>query len=259
MQPPVILENACYTTDNGFSPVSGELIILPQAPSEEVPVHFELEDQIATALANRFELGEQAIREESASVAMMVAKNNLLPKLDLVGTLDVQGPGTDFSHAFRNMGNSDFMGASIGFNFEWPLGNREARSIYRRAVLQRLQAMEQYQLLIAQVTSDVKQAWREVETTWNEIGARRLARFAAKDALQALEDRREAGGAGSYDPANVQLILDAQERYGDAERQEALAVASYYVAIARLERSKGTLLKYDNVVMQEDQFRENDR
>jgi outer membrane protein len=240
-------------------PVAGEVVILPEAPSAEIPVHFDLQDQIATALANRFELGEQVIRQESASLAMMVAKNNLLPKLDLVGTLDVQGPGKDFSHSFQNQGRSDYLGASIGFNFEWPLGNREARAIYRRAVLQRLQAMEQYATLVAQVVMDVKQAAREVETTWNEIGARRQARFAAADALQALEDRREAGGPGYYEPTNIQLVLDAQERKGDAQREEALAVASYYVAIARLERAKGTLLKYDNVVMEEEPFRQMDR
>jgi len=238
-------------------PVSSEVVILPEVPSEEIPVHFDLQDQVATALANRFELGQQAIREESASVAMMVAKNNLLPKLEVIGTLDVQGPGKDFSHSFQNQGRSDFLGASIGFSFEWPLGNREARAIYRRGVLQRLQAMTQYAFLVAQVTEDVKTAWREVETTWNEIGARREARFDAADALKALEDRREEGAP--LDPTNVQLILDAQERLGDAQREEALAVASYYVAIARLERAKGTLLRYDNVVMEEEPFMGMDR
>jgi outer membrane protein len=238
-------------------PVAGDVIILPEVPAEEIPVHFDLQDQVATALANRFELGQQAIREESASIAMSVARNNLLPKLDLVGTLDVQGPGKDYSHAFQNQGRSDYLGASIGFNFEWPLGNREARAIYRRAVLQRLQAMTQYAFLVAQVTEDVKTAHREVETTWNEISSRREARFAAADALQALEDRRELGAP--LDPTNVQLILDAQERLGDAQREEALAVASYYVAIARLERAKGTLLRYDNVVLEEEPFLGTDR
>ncbi|MDB5299107.1 MAG: hypothetical protein JWO87_770, partial [Phycisphaerales bacterium] len=35
----------------------------------------------------------------------------------------------------------------------------------------------------------------------------------------------------------------------------ALAVASYNVAIARLERAKGTLLRYNNVVMDEERFK----
>ena len=53
----------------------------------------------------------------------------------------------------------------------------------------------------------------------------------------------------------VQLVLDGQERLADAYRQEALAIASYQVAIARLERSKGTLLRYNNIVLGEDQFK----
>lgn len=234
-------------------PVSGDVCILPVTAAAELPVHFELQDQIETALLNRFELGQQQIREESATIAAIVARNNLLPKFDIIGSVDVQGPGRNIGDAFGNQGRSDFLGASIGFSLEWPLGNREARSIYRRSQIQRTQAITQYSFLVDQVVEDVKGAVREVQTTWNEIGARRLASFAASDYLLSLEQQRDVGEI-PQDPNFVRLLLDAQETLGEAERQEALAVAGYYVAIARLERAKGTLLKYNNIVMEEDRF-----
>ena len=164
--------------------------------------------------------------------------------------------------SFRNSFISQFetdghIGFSLAIAFELPLGNREARAIIRRSYLQRLQAIEQYRNLVDQVALDVTTALREVTTSWNEIGARRQAKFAQADRLKAYEDRRINGEA--LTPTFVQLILDGQERLAEAQREEALAVASYEVAIARLERAKGTLLRYNNVVLAEDQFKGMDR
>ena len=89
-----------------------------------------------------------------------------------------------------------------------------------------------------------------VETTWDVIVQRRQARFAAADSLLAIQQRAEAGEA--LTPTFVQLQLDAQERLARAQAEEAAAISDYNVAISRLERSKGTLLRYNNVVMEED-------
>jgi outer membrane protein TolC len=234
-------------------PVAGDVWILPVEHSEtEVELHFDKDDQIKTALANRYELGQQTVRIDSASMAAEVARNNLLPKLNLTGTLQVQGPGKDIGRAFDEQGRADYIGGAIGFDFEFPLGNREGRAIYRRAMLQRIQAMTQYKFLIDQVSEDVDTAIREVETSWREIGQRRRARFSAADYLLALQQRQEQGVP--LDSNFLQLLLDAQEQLAEAQRQEALAVASYDVAIVRLERAKGTLLRYNNVIMQEEPF-----
>ena len=44
-----------------------------------------------------------------------------------------------------------------------------------------------------------------------------------------------------------------EEELANAAREEAAAIASYNIAIQRLERAKGTLLKYNNVKIGEDQ------
>jgi outer membrane protein TolC len=249
-------------------PVASEAVVMPADPPSETKIEFSVKDQVNTALANRLELGQQDLRISDADVALNVAINNAYPKLDLTAALTLEGiyespahsahPSGDFADTFHSQWESDgHVGWSLGLAFELPIGNREARAIIRRAYLQRLQAIVQYRNLIDQVTLDVTQAVREVYTTWNEMGARRQARFAQADQLAAYEDRRMNGE--HLDPTFVQLILDAQERLADAERDEALAVASYQVAIARLERAKGTLLRYNNVVLAEDTFKGMDR
>ena len=53
-------------------------------------------------------------------------------------------------------------------------------------------------------------------------------------------------------PEFVQLQLDAQERLARAAAEEAAEITLYNTAIAQLEQAKGTLLRYNNVVMVEE-------
>lgn len=235
-------------------PVASPVIILSMPNSAmETQVHFDWDEQIKTGLLNRFELGQQQVRIDSAAIASDVAYNNLEPKLDMTASLNVQGPGRDIGRAFDEQGRSNFIGGAIGFNFEYPLGNREGRAIYRRAMIQRLQAMTQYKFLTEQVTEDVKGALRAVETDWRELGRRREARLVAGDYMDSLNQQRDLGGI-KLDSEFVQLLLNAEEQFAQTERDEALALNNYNVSIARLEQAKGTLLRYDNVVLEEEQF-----
>ena len=64
---------------------------------------------------------------------------------------------------------------------------------------------------------------------------------------------REEGGE-ALTPTFVQLKLDTQERLADARHNENQALANYNIALFKLEQAKGTLLRYNNVVMEEDQI-----
>ena len=231
-------------------PVSSGTTLLPGSDPIEEPISFVLEDQIKTALDNRLELGQQQIRIDSADIATQVAKNNLMPSLNLQGTFGLQGIGEDISGAYDTIGEQDYNTWSLGFVFEIPIGNRAARAIHQRSLLQRQQAIESYRSLIEQVALDVKQQLRDVETSYNEIAATRRARFAAADNLAALQQRED--NQEPLTPEFVNLKLDAQGRLAESARAEAGAISNYNTAIARLEKAKGTILRYNNVEMQEE-------
>jgi len=82
--------------------------------------------------------------------------------------------------------------------------------------------------------------------------ARRLEVFAQQDALRAIQQRED--NQEPLTPTFVQLKLDTQDRVASAQSNEAEAVSNYNIAIARLEQAKGTLLRYNNVVMAEEQL-----
>lgn len=233
--------------------VAGPIEVLPADQPVEEKIEFDLRDQIDTALLNRFELGQQQIRIDSAQIALQVALNGIYPKLDFVGSASIQGLSTSFGGGFRDQWSDGHGIYSAGLQFELPLGNREARAIYQRALLQRLQAVTAYHNLVEQVEMEVSQAVRDVRTKWVDLDGAREARYRLQDVLGGLVQRRKSG-VQALDPTFVQIELDAQERLADAQRSEAKAVQDYNIALATLERAKGTILRYNNIVMKESTY-----
>jgi hypothetical protein len=88
-----------------------------------------------------------------------------------------------------------------------------------------------------------------VQISWEALSTDRQAVFSSADALSAVDERylREP-----RTPELLQLRLQFQDTYAQARRDEANSLASYNQALAKLELAKGTLLQYNNVIMQED-------
>jgi outer membrane protein TolC len=231
-------------------PVSSATMLLPSQDPLAEPLRFDLQEQMQTALENRFELGQQSLRIDNADVARQVAKNNLLPELNLTMQGNLQGLENDFGMAMGELVDTDRFSWQIGVSFEIPIGNRAARAIYARAMLQRQQAVDQYRNLIDQIQLEVSTSARGVETRWEEVVASRKARYAAEKSLAGIESREAAGEP--LTPEFVNLKLQEQERLAQAFRDENEAAAQYNISIEQLERSKGTLLKYNNVILQEE-------
>lgn len=233
-------------------PVAGEILVMPATDPLKTPIKFDGQDQINQALEHRLELAQQLLRIDSASLVTRVAKNNLLPSLALDFTYTANGAATNWDVSASNMMDFAYNTYRVGFQFEVPIGNRQAEAIYQRTLLQRQQAIDQYRDVIEQVSLEVSQAVRAVRTAWEQTVASRQATFATADTLDAINLRIDRGEP--LTPTFVQLKLDTQARLGEAQRAEAQALASYCIAVAQLERAKGTLLRYDNVTMVEDRL-----
>jgi outer membrane protein len=234
-------------------PVGGPDLLLPATPAVQDQVIYSPALTITDAVQFRTEIGQQQLRVDSALIALNVAKNNLLPRLDLVARGTWQNVNTDNALSAIG-GNLDFADSwqgvgSLQVQFEYPIGNRAARSIEKRAKLQYSQAEVQYQALVNQVVEETARAYNELETTYREISSQRQARYDAAEALRALQVRED-----NNEPLTPQFVdqkLRQQEQLAQAATAEAQAVSNYNIAIANLERAKGTLLRYNNVVLQE--------
>jgi outer membrane protein TolC len=117
--------------------------------------------------------------------------------------------------------------------------------------LQRSQAITQYKDLIEQVTQEVRTAHDNLSSAWERLGSARQNLFASQASLDAIQQEQDVGNA-PLTPEFVNRKLNAQEVLAQARREDARAATDYNTAISALERAKGTILKYDNVIMAEE-------
>lgn len=230
-------------------PVSSSFLIVPSDALQD-PVNFDYQVAIDAAVAHRLELGQQLVRIEQSRVAERVAANNKLPRVDFVGSFGFRGLGDGPGEASKNLWELNSPSWSFGFEMEYPIGNRSARAIFERARLQRLQAIEQYRNILAQVSLDVKTSMSDIRSNWEQSAARTQSRLASREQLDLIQKQQDLGEP--ITPPFIQVKLQAQETLANEAREEAAAIANYNIAIQRLERAKGTLLKYNNVKLKED-------
>ena len=234
-------------------PVSSAVRLTPGDDFLVDELHFNVDDAVVTALENRYELGQQQVRIDSSEIAVDVARNGLLPSLtaQLQGTVD--GLNRKFDDTFEAEGQFNRIGFQAGLQFQLPIGNRAARAVWQRSLLQRLQAIAGYGSEIEKVTADVTTAARAVRSSFERL--RTIHRSVAfyQQLLATLDQQVQAGQQG-LDFAFIFNLLQDQEQLAGQERAEHQAANDYNYAIAQLEGAKGTLLRYNNVLMEQEQL-----
>jgi outer membrane protein len=233
-------------------PVSGAGVITPTDEPTEVPIRFNLDDQIETGMNNRLELGQQQVRIESAQIAHRVAKNGLLPTLNLQLQAAVDGVGHSLESSIDREGEFNHIGGTAGLQFEFAIGNRAARAVFERAELQEIQAILSYGKIVKDVVQDVKGAAREVDSAWARVVAYRASRLQYAGLLDKLQKQIDAGAPDSFTFDQIFIRLQDQQQLAAAEQAEHQALNDYNYAIANLEKAKGTILRYNNVIMEQD-------
>jgi len=217
-------------------PVSSPIVILPLDPPVEDRIEFDYQDQMNTAMDNRLELGEQQLKVDEALTTIEVAKNNLLPEFDFIGSFGPEGAAGNLGDAIKT--NSDFnhLDFGAGFKMQVPLGDRAPKAIYRRSLLQHEQAIESYRAAVEEIALDVKTSGRAVDTAWEVIRSSRRSRFAAEDALNRINSRERSGEP--LTPEFVQLKLQIQDSLAESYQAEAEAIANYNIALGAMEKAK---------------------
>ena len=161
------------------------------APWEIVPLDYPTVRRYAVdvdkardyALQRRPEKIAQVLRLANAGLAIGVAKNQVLPRLDLVLQQDNTGPGRTNSGAWDEQWDHDLVSHSVGLNFEVPIGNRAATASLMRARQQQRQEEARLAGLQEQILAEVNIAVHRVRDTFEEIGARKLSAQAETDTL----------------------------------------------------------------------------
>ncbi len=224
--------------------LADDVEIIPVTLPSIEPMVIDQLGEVTTALAHRAELHEAKLTIEKAQIAIGAAKNQALPRLDLLFRYIVDGLGGNADQAFSQLSRNDFHEYLVTLQFEWPIGNRGPEAAVRRARLQQAQAIAAHGAAIENVIREVKVAIRDLVTAYDQIVPTLEASQASVDQLRAIKIRQIR-----RDAAALQVELDANQQLAGARRQLLQAIIEYNIAIANLERQKGTLLNYNNIVI----------
>ena len=237
---------------NSYAPID-------QPTIEEIEI--DVDDAVRIALSRRPILEQSRVELETRTYDVRFAKNQLMPQLDVVGSLAFSGVGGNqlvrddfagqprliipggYGDAIDQVFGREFRDWSIGLNISYPLGNSQAEAQHAQtqvAARQQRALISSNEILIAQ---EVRRAARAVATNRKRIDASRVARELAQRRLEAEQKKFEVGMSTSF------FIVQAQRDLSQAAANELRALIDFVKAIAAFERAKGTILDGANIAV----------
>jgi outer membrane protein TolC len=189
------------------------------------PVQMRLAEWVEQALANRPEIDSILYRLEQADLAVRVAGNFVLPRLDLVGLYR----RNDFDTSPRRTFGMDSHAWLGGIEFEIPFGNVAARERLRAASLQYARIERELENQRRLIEVEVRSEAIALRENLEELEAQTDKVEQARYKLEIAQVRYQRGIADNFD------VTDAQEDLVDAESDLLTAVVDYTNGLARLE------------------------
>lgn len=215
-----------------------------------LPGSGDLERLLATALADRGDY--LAAQREIVRLRSKVsaARHQLLPSLDLVGSVYLTGLSGESASAatsgtttpsalpsgYWSSYGMDRFGWSVGLVFEVPLGNDRAEAEAKSAELALRRAKLEADLVRQNIAQELNRAWRAAKLASDQLELTELAAEVAETKLKNQEALYRAGKSSGHDLATIRAQAVA-ERLARAE-----AAAALNKAVARLHAAAGDLL-----------------
>ena len=193
------------------------------------PVELRLDEWIESALAKLPEIQLILYRLDQSELAVRVAQNTVLPKLDLVGTYRLN----DFdTAAARSLGFNSHSWIA-GVEFEIPFGNVAARERLREFVLQNARIERELESQKRTIELEVRTEEAGLRKNLAELEAQTDKVEQARTKLEIARVRYQRGIADNFD------VTDAQTDLVEAESDLLAALVDYNNGLARLEASIG--------------------
>ncbi|MCH8967250.1 MAG: TolC family protein [Planctomycetes bacterium] len=218
--------------------------IIPEDFPQLGPIGVDVLAEVQTALENRPEIKEAQLAVDVAKIQVGQTRNLELPRLDVTFRYTVDGLSGTADRAFDQMTGSNFISYFVGVEFELPIGNRAPRAAHRRSQLQYQQAEVALKALFELVILEVHQSASKLTTAYDQIRPSYESTEARTREVESLLARAERKDHGT-------LIneLGARRALANARRGTLEAIVDCNVAVIELEQAKGTLLRYNNVVI----------
>jgi outer membrane protein len=226
-----------------FDPSSPEFwnirLELTDTPEFQTPT-IDLEGAITTALERRTDLIQAKNILRMSDVNIGYYRNQLLPDVNVQAGYSVAGQGgteiefgggfppipissgnISYGNVLSQMFKTEFPTWSVGVSFSYPLGTSTAEANLARARLQYAQSQLQLKNAELQVTTQVRDVARQVNTNMKRVAATRAAAQLATKRLEAEQKKFAAGMSTSF------LVFQAQRDLAQAQNDELSALLDF--------------------------------
>jgi outer membrane protein TolC len=238
------------------------LRIVPQDKPTFVKKEVTLEEALGWALENRPDLRMKTTEIESKELNFSVAKNQMLPGLNLNFSYWSPGISGDRVLYFEDnplsgivIGKEEgsptdslrdalkllYNNWAVSLTLSFPLSSILTRADYVKAKMELEKSQVELENLEKQTLLEVRNAVRDIETSAKRVEAYGVARELAERRLDAEEKKLTVGLTTNY------FVLQYQEELANARTQELKALVDHNLAWAKLEKALGTSLDRRNI------------
>ncbi len=247
----LVAERAVLDNENFLKQlVTDEIATVIKTRVRIAPPPFDLDVKIDedADLKRAFELRpdyRQALLDiQKRNINVVFTRNQALPRLDLVGSLGLNGIETSIGESVSQLKVPSNVRASIGGVFAMPVPNREGRGAVEISKLEVARELVALKQLEQSIFVDADNAAGQIDTTRKRIDASRVARVFAQRTLEAAQARLTSGTATTFE------VLQFQRDLATAEIAEVLALTDHQKAIAEYARQTGTTIERSSIVLE---------
>jgi outer membrane protein TolC len=220
--------------------IKGE-IALSEDPVGIPELHADLPEGYRQALVKRPDVQRRLRDIERLELQSRIARNAMLPALDLGASYGHKGLGREYSDNLDDLSTDRFRNWEVGLTLSYPLGNREARNEFRRSEFERKGRQAQLGQLHNQVRTEVQAAIRLLSVSRKQIDVTTSGLAFAEEKLRTLLKRKQVG------LATTRQVLEGEEDYALAQTDQAGALSDYNKAVTTYYRVTGRLLEEEHV------------
>jgi outer membrane protein TolC len=223
-----------------------DVITIPAA--ETLP---PVEELISEALVKRPDLAQGMLQINNGKITLEGSRNELLPELDLFGSLQTRGtlgstslaPSIPSPTATPSIATARIYEAGIQLTL--PIRNRIAQADAQRDTLQLRQMQARLTQLENQIRVEVQNAYTAVQVARSAYTAAVNSRQYQEQVLQADRDRLSVGATSNF------FIIQDASYLAQARSTEVAARSTYIEAKVALDRAIGTVLESNRIDLDE--------
>ncbi len=196
----------------------------------------DFDSLVGEALENRADFIALEIEKKTNELDLLRAANETLPMLDLTGNYRVNSIGTNMGNSFNEYEGRDYASFSVALSLEVPIGNNTALGTEQQSLINLRRAARSVQEKKIAIAFEIREGLRDIALQLEKLNAARESKELSKERYEGELKRLQTGRSITY------LVREAERNYFQERQNENRALLDYQIALARLEKYKGTLL-----------------